>query len=512
MSSPHRPAWFSATTPAREDCVLKYMLDSRAARFPERRFARFEDGTQWTYASCRDEVRRLAQGLQASGVRKGDRVFVWLPSGRPIVLAWFAINYLGAIYVPLNTAYKGKVLEHVINAAGGSVMLAHPSLTERLQGLQTPKLQQVFTHIDALLGDESSLDDSSPIEHWDIQCIHYTSGTTGPSKGVLSPYLQGYTTAVVNYGYLQDGECILINLPMFHVGALTPALGNIFVGTTHVLMRAFDPVKVWEIIDSERINNGLFVPAMLNFMRMVYDPSKYKHEHLRWLMAGAAPVPVSLIMAYAEIGIEVNQVYGLTETCGPACLTSKEDAISKAGSTGKAFFLSEVKVVRPDGTECDDDEAGEVLISGGHMMLGYWNRPEATADALKDGWLYSGDGAIRDKDGFIFIQDRIKDMIISGGENVYPAEIENVIMGLAGIGEVAIIGIPSEKWGESPLAIVVRKDEAVTEAAVLEHCADKLARFKQPVAVRFIDVIPRNPSGKALKKDLRIQFKDVVGP
>ena len=204
MSARHRPAWFSATTPAREDCVLKYMLDSRAARFPDRRFARFEDGTQWTYASCRDEVRRLAQGLQARGVRKGDRVFVWLPSGRPIVLAWFAINYLGAIYVPLNTAYKGKVLEHVINAAGGSVMLAHPSLTERLQGLQTPKLQQVFTHIDALLGDESSLDDSSPIEHWDIQSIIYTSGTTGPSKGVLSPYLQGYTTAVVNYGYLKD--------------------------------------------------------------------------------------------------------------------------------------------------------------------------------------------------------------------------------------------------------------------------------------------------------------------
>ena len=218
MSSPHRPAWFSATTPAREDCVLKYMLDSRAARFPDRRFARFEDGTQWTYTSCRDEVRRLAQGLQARGVRKGDRVFVWLPSGRPIVLAWFAINYLGAIYVPLNTAYKGKVLEHVINAAGGSVMLAHPSLTERLQGVQTPKLQQVFTDVDALLGDASLLDDSTPIEHWDIQSIIYTSGTTGPSKGVLSPYLQGYTTAVVNYGYLQDGECILINLPMFHVG------------------------------------------------------------------------------------------------------------------------------------------------------------------------------------------------------------------------------------------------------------------------------------------------------
>ena len=145
-------------------------------------------------------------------------------------------------------------------------------------------------------------------------------------------------------------------------------------------------------------------------------------------------------------------------------------------------------------------------------MLGYWNRPDATAESLKNGWLYSGDGAIRDEDGCIFIQDRIKDMMISGGENVYPAEIENIIMGLAGVGDVAVIGIPSDKWGESPLAIVVRKDDSVTEEAVLAHCSSKLARFKQPVAVRFIEVIPRNPSGKALKKDLRVQFKEVVGP
>jgi acyl-CoA synthetase (AMP-forming)/AMP-acid ligase II len=212
------------------------------------------------------------------------------------------------------------------------------------------------------------------------------------------------------------------------------------------------------------------------------------------------------------MGIEINQVYGLTETCGPACLTSPEDAVSKAGSTGKAFFLSNVRVVRADGTDCAPNEPGEVLVSGGHIMLGYWNRPDATASALKNGWLYTGDGAIMDEEGYVYIQDRIKDMIISGGENVYPAEIENVIMGHPGVGEVAVIGIPSQKWGESPLAIVVKKDPNLSEADVLAHCEGKLARFKQPVAARFIDVIPRNPSGKALKKDLRVQFKDVVGP
>jgi len=174
--------------------------------------------------------------------------------------------------------------------------------------------------------------------------------------------------------------------------------------------------------------------------------------------------------------------------------------------------LSDVKIVRPDGSDCDPNESGEVLVRGGHIMLGYWNRPDATADALKGGWLHTGDGGIMDEEGYVFIQDRIKDMIISGGENVYPAEIENVIMSHPGVTETAVIGIPSQKWGESPLAIVVKKDPDLTEADVLSHCEGKLARFKQPVAVRFIDVVPRNPSGKALKKDLRVQFNDVVGP
>jgi acyl-CoA synthetase (AMP-forming)/AMP-acid ligase II len=212
------------------------------------------------------------------------------------------------------------------------------------------------------------------------------------------------------------------------------------------------------------------------------------------------------------MGIDINQVYGLTETCGPACLTSPEDAIRKAGSTGKAFFHTEVRIVRGDGSDCGPNEPGEVIVRGGHIMLGYWNRPEATAETLVDGWLHTGDGAIMDEDGFVYIQDRIKDMIISGGENVYPAEIENVIMSNPGVGDVAVIGIPSQKWGESPLAIVVKKDPALTEADVLSHCEGKLARFKQPVAARFVDVIPRNPSGKALKKDLRVQFNDVTGP
>ena len=245
---------------------------------------------------------------------------------------------------------------------------------------------------------------------------------------------------------------------------------------------------------------------MLGACRMVYDPSIHDHSTLRWFLSGAAPVPKALIEAYQTMGIDIHQVYGLTETCGPACTTTPEDAIRKAGSTGKAFFHTDVKIVNPDGTTCLPEEAGELLVRGDHIMTGYWNRPDATAESIKDGWLYTGDIALTDDEGFVWIQDRLKDMIISGGENVYPAEVENVILGHPGVADVAVIGVPSDKWGETGLAVIVKKDPAVTESDIIAHCDGKLARFKMPGGIRFIDVIPRNASGKALKRDLRIQF------
>jgi acyl-CoA synthetase (AMP-forming)/AMP-acid ligase II len=223
-------------------------------------------------------------------------------------------------------------------------------------------------------------------------------------------------------------------------------------------------------------------------------------------MTGAAPVPVALTEKYGEMGIGIMQVYGLTETCGPACLMDAENALRKPSSTGKAFFHTDVRVVNKAGEDCSPQEAGEVIVRGKHIMREYWNQPEATAEAIKDGWLYTGDIAVMDEEGFVSIQDRIKDMIISGGENVYPAEIEGVLMTHPQISEAAVIGQNSARWGESPLAIVVRTDAALNAAEVIEYCRGKLAGFKQPKGVEFIDEIPRNPSGKILKRVLREQF------
>ena len=271
-------------------------------------------------------------------------------------------------------------------------------------------------------------------------------------------------------------------------------------------MREFDPVRAWELMGEEKITAALLVPAMLNFMIQVPELDRFDFSLLRWIQSGASPLPVNLIEAYDRIGIEVHQIYGLTETCGPACVIDAENALRKIGSTGRAFFHTEVQVVREDGMRCDPGEQGEVWVKGPHIMLEYWNRPDATAETIVDGWLRTGDVASEDEDGFIYIQDRIKDMIISGGENVYPAEIENVILAHPDVAEVAVIGQPSERWGESPFAIVVSKNPDLAEGDILKHCDGKLARFKLPKGATFIETIPRNPSGKVLKRVLREQF------
>ncbi|MFM8563046.1 MAG: acyl-CoA synthetase [Acidimicrobiia bacterium] len=483
---------------------------------------------RFTYEQLNARTNQVANAL-APNVRKGDRVGLLMMNSHEFVTSFFAIAKLGGVVVPLNWRLVPDELEFILKDSGTSTLLYGEEFLASVTDLQSrggrtdvdnwihvgkagvPAFAREF---DSVVDPMPTTEPECPAWDDDLLYIMYTSGTTGLPKGVMHSH-RTQMEALITLNATNDfciGDRYLNPMPLFHVGALTPAIVTAYRGLAHILLKAFDPVKCWELVGSERINNALLVPAMLQAMLVTYDPSKHDKSTVRWFLSGAAPVPVNLINKYAELGVEIHQVYGLTETCGPACATTPDIAIKKAGSTGKSYFHTDVKVVRPDGTECDANESGEIVIRGGHIMLGYWNRPDATAEAIRDGWFHSGDMGIRDEEGFIYIQDRLKDMIISGGENVYPAEIENVIMGLPGVTETAVIGIPSQKWGESPLAIVVRKDPALTEEAVLGHCEGKLARFKQPVAVRFVDVIPRNPSGKALKKDLRVQFKDVVGP
>jgi acyl-CoA synthetase (AMP-forming)/AMP-acid ligase II len=347
----------------------------------------------------------------------------------------------------------------------------------------------------------------------DLLFIMYTSGTTGLPKGVMHSH-RTVTWSAINVTSSADfhyKDRFLTALPLFHVGALMPSLSCVYVGTTQVILKAFDPKLAWDLITQEKITTTLLVPAMLQFMQATFDKSAHDASLLRWVLTGAAPVPVVLIEAYANMGVEVLQVYGLTESCGPGCLLMGEDGLTRAGSTGRGYFYTDVRVVGADGKDCAPDEAGEILLRGPHNMVGYWNRPDATAQALRDGWLHTGDVGTMDAEGFVTIRDRMKDMLISGGENIYPAEVENMLLGHPALADAAVIGLPSPKWGEVPLAVVVpKKGASLTDAELLAWCKGRLAGFKLPKAAVIVAEIPRNPSGKILKRILRDQFADKV--
>ena len=375
----------------------------------------------------------------------------------------------------------------------------------------TPEVPLEFSHDYAALTSQAQ-DEEPTIGAGDDDDLYimYTSGMTGLPKGAVHSHNTAmWACLTINVtADARHGDRSIIALPLFHVGALTPMTANVQRGVTNIVMRTFDPTACWQLIEQEKVTSMLAVPAMLNFMLQTPVYKETDYSQLRWIMSGAAPVPVTLIHAYAELNIDIHQVYGLTETCGPACLTSPEDAVRKAGSTGKAFFHTDVRVIRDNGADVTGDEVGEVIIRGAHLMKGYWNNWQATEEAIREGWLYSGDLATIDSEGFVFIQDRKKDMIISGGENIYPAEIEDLILKHPGVREVAVIGQKSVKWGESPLAIVVKHDDALGESDIFDHCQGKIAGFKIPARVEFIDEIPRNPAGKILKRILREQFPD----
>jgi len=502
------------------------LLTKRALVNPQREaYVDSNSGLRLTFEELNKRCNRLANSLLDSGINKGDRVALALMNSAEFLEAYFAVAKIGGVVVPLNWRLVSDELEFILKDSGAETLIfgeefvhTFSELFERGDKTDVQNWIQVSdknNHTDFAADYNSYRDagcDSEPpvgAEEDDLLYIMYTSGTTGLPKGVVHSHntsMWALITFIASTD-LRDGDRYLVALPLFHVGSLVPVTLNIYWGVTSVIMREFNPVKAWELIPREKITCSLLVPAMLNFMSQVPNISQYDYSRLRWIQSGAAPLPVNLIQTYADLNIEVHQIYGLTEVCGPACVINADNALKKIGSTGRVFFHTEGRVVDDEGNDCEAGDQGEIWIKGKHVMLEYWNRPDATAESITpDGWLRTGDVASMDEEGFVYIQDRIKDMIISGGENVYPAEVENILITHPGVVEVAVIGQPSEKWGESPFAIVVKNDEKVSESDILKHCDGKLARFKLPKGAAFIETIPRNANGKVLKRELRDKF------
>lgn len=501
------------------------LLLTRRAELNRDREAYVDSATRnrWTFGELETRTNQLGHSLVDAGVEKGDRVALLMMNSIEFLESYLALAKIGAVVVPLNWRLVADELEFILKDSGSTLCIYGEEFFELANDLQGRKDKTDIKRWLQVGGESPFADDYDdfrdagskelpPIRATDDDMLYimYTSGTTGLPKGVMHTHettLWALFSFSASANDRRNDDRNLNALPLFHVGALLPVTMNIYLGHTSVIMREFDPQLAWQLIEEERINTSLLVPAMLNFMVQVPNAQDYDHSALRYIYSGASPLPVNLIKAYADIGIEVHQVYGLTESCGPGCLIDADNALNKIGSTGRGFFHTDVRIVDEQGNDCLPNEQGEVWLAGKHIMKGYWNRPDATAETItQDGWLRTGDVAVMDEEGFVYIQDRIKDMIISGGENVYPAEIENVILGHPDVAEVAVIGQPSERWGESPFAIVVRKSDALLETDILQHCDGKLARFKLPKGAAFIDVIPRNANGKVLKRVLREQF------
>ncbi|MGW6358456.1 acyl-CoA synthetase [Streptomyces sp. NPDC055092] len=479
---------------------------ARRARKTPHRTALIHGDTTVSYAALHERTTRLAHALRALGVRRGDRVAYLGPNHPSFLEALFATGLLGAVFVPLNTRLAGPELAFQIGDSGATVLLHAAARGGDLPGVRTaveadgPAYEELLAAAPVLPIDEQVGPD-------DVCIIMYTSGTTGRPKGAMLTH-GNLTWNAVNVLVDQDliaDEIALVAAPLFHTAGLNMlTLPVLLKGGSCVLVGSFDAAATLELVERHRVTFMFGVPAMFDQLTRQPNWPDADLSSLRMLSCGGSPVPTPLIAAYQDRGLTFLQGYGMTEAAPGTLFLDAEHAVSKAGTAGVPHFFSDVRVARPDLAPVEPGETGEVLVRGPHVMPGYWGLPGESAAAFADGWFRTGDAARIDADGYVTIVDRFKDMIISGGENIYPAEVEDALLAHADIAECAVIGVPDEKWGEVGRAVLVaREGRAPDPQEVLASLSGRLAPYKIPKSAVVVDALPRTASGKLVKADVR---------
>ncbi|MDA8108390.1 MAG: long-chain fatty acid--CoA ligase [Betaproteobacteria bacterium] len=480
---------------------LSRIVERWAEHFPAKVALHFH-GADWSYAMLWERVEEATRALAASGVAKGERV-AFLGTNHPDMLVLlFALARLGAILVPLNWRLTAAEHRVIVGDCAPRLLYYEPEYQAHAAALGTPAR--------VLDGKWREAGGSPALEGCDSDdvLIVYTSGTTGRPKGAVlqqSALLwNGFNS--IHAHDLSQADHVLNALPMFHVGGLNnQTLPALLAGATVTLHKRFDPGLWLADVTRRKPTVSILVPATMQAIVQHPDWERTDLSSLKMINSGSMVVPDSLIRAFHARGVPVGQIYGCTETAPIAVVLLKEDAYAMVGSAGKPAPHCEVRIAADErGAEAPADEVGELWVRGPNVMRGYWNDPEATRAAFVDGWFRTGDLARRDANGFFWIAGRSKDMIISGGENIYPAELENVLADCAAIAEAAVIGVEDPKWGEAACACVVRKPGAeLDEQAVRALFDDRLARYKHPRRVVFLESLPKNALGKVQKFDLR---------
>jgi crotonobetaine/carnitine-CoA ligase len=503
--------------PPSNECVLRPMLDQWADRTPDKAFVVFESGEEWTYAQMRERVRRRARGLRALGVRQGDHVLVWLPNGPECLVSWFAINWLGAVYVPINTAYRGGVLAHAIAVSDARLGLVHAELLPRLEGLNCAALETVVvlqgTAPTALAGlqlraaDVLDIDGDAPLElerdiaPWDTQCIIFTSGTTGPSKGVMTSYLQLHESGR-GFPLANADDRHMVALPLFHAGSTIPIYLMLRLGATFVLVGAFRTEDFWEVIARTRTTSLILLGVMAGFIVKRPASEAPARSTLRWAMA--VPLDEDGITFGRRFGVDITTTFNMTEVSCP--IVSGVNP-TLAGSCGVPRPGVEARLVDANDCEVRVGEVGELIVrteTPWAMNSGYYGNPEATARAWRNGWFHTGDAFRRDADGNWFFVDRMKDAIRRRGENISSFEVESEVLAHPAIREAAAVAVPSE-IAEDEVLVAVSLGEGCTldPAALIEFLRPRLAHFMIPRYVRIVDDLPKTPTQKVQKHRVR---------
>jgi acyl-CoA synthetase (AMP-forming)/AMP-acid ligase II len=518
--------------------ILTEVLRKAVHLYPNKR-AIVCEGDSWTYAGFGSRVDRLSQALLSLGVERGDRVAILHRNCHRFLECYFGVMQIGGVLVPMNYRLSPSDWLDIITDSGAKILVVDEWLRERMQSvadLVSERCTLVWAGDGGteegsareegryeLLLEEASSARPPPAEIGgdDIAQIYYTSGTTGRGKGVVLTHRNVYVHALGTIAEFQltDGDVWIHAAPLFHLADGWATWSITWVGGVHVLVPDFREQAVLEAIEREGVTITNMIPTMLNALVNYSRVGEYDYSSLRLLLSGGAPIAGKLVERIMEtFGCEYAQTYGMTETSPYLTVStlkdhlaglSREEQIRFRAKAGREFITVELRVVNAEGedVEPDGEEVGEIIVRGDGVTSGYGNLPEATEEAIKDGWLYTGDVAVIDGEGYVHIVDRKRDMIITGGENVYSVEVENVLYSHPWILEAAVIGVPDEQWGEAVTAIVVLKEgQDASEEEIIQFCKEKMATFKAPKSVDFVSDLPKTGSGKISKSVLREDF------
>ena len=485
--------------------------------------ALIEDGRRIGFAEIDKRASRIARRLLAEGLGRQERVAYLGENSEHFFAFAFGVAKAGGALAPINFRLAAPEIGYIVGDSGARWMIVGSDFADAAEKAvaslpRKPKLialgfdRSGFTRDDLWIGDAEAGDPALPLAPDDDVIQLYTSGTTGLPKGVRLThrnYLEAFRLVVGAPGLAYEvGDVVLGAMPFFHVAGVNIALIAMASGACVAIMRDFSPGLALDLIAREKVNHAFLAPAMILMLMQAREMATADLTSMKTLAYGASPIAEDLLVkAKARFNCVFTQFYGMTETTGAGTMLAHEahdPALGKLRSCGKAWPGLELKIVDAEGRETPAGAVGEIIIRAPLVMKGYWNKSEETARSVRDGWMHTGDAAYMDDDGFVFIYDRVKDMIVTGGENVYPAEVENAIFGHPDVADVAVIGVPDEKWGESVKAVVVLKPGAAPDAASITAWArERIAGYKAPKSVDFVAAIPRTITGKVLRRELR---------